>query len=108
MNERLSPGLAVLIGHAVVSVPAVLLLGITMFSFAALGHGTLTGGFFVGVVPAWLWWSFVVPRWRDWVVDHDLDVDAVQSIAVATGLLWPRGFFLEKTELRRRDGKKGW
>jgi hypothetical protein len=106
MGEKPSPGLAVLIGHVVVSVPALLFLGLVMIVFAELGR-TL-GGFVVGIVPAWLWWSFAVPRWRDWVVDQDLDVDAVQSIAVATGLLWPRGFFLERTELRRRDGKKGW
>jgi hypothetical protein len=65
-------------------------------------------GAMIGGVIAWPWWAWSVPRWRDWVEDHGLKPEDVQELAVKTGLLWPEGSLSERTEFRRRDGRRGW
>jgi len=72
------------------------------------GTSGLFLGLAIGALLAWPCWSILVPRWRDWVEDQGLRPDEVQPLAVRTGLLWPRGFLLERTECKRRDGKRGW
>ncbi|MGE0761398.1 MAG: hypothetical protein AB7O38_30570 [Pirellulaceae bacterium] len=100
---------AVLRGHMMVTLPVA----------AAMACGFLIGRFVVqspqggvgllaGTAVAWLLWSFQVPRWRDWVEANGISPEAVQRLAVRTGLLWPRGSLMERTEFRRRDGRRGW
>jgi hypothetical protein len=47
----------------------------------------------------------MVPRWREWVKNQGADELRTQHLAQVTGLVWPKGSFLEKTEfrLRKRD-----
>ncbi len=106
----MTPDQAVWTGHRRVSVPA---LGVMVLA-ALLGWG-VTGkvagvllGLVVGTIPAWLWWSYAVPRWRDWLEDQGIAEARVYDLAVKSGLVFPRGFFLEETEFRRRDGSRGW
>ena len=72
------------------------------------GTGGLLLGVLIGAALAWPCWSFLVPRWRDWVEENGLAPEDVQSLAAGTGLLWPRGSFFERTEFRRKGGKRGW
>jgi hypothetical protein len=65
-------------------------------------------GVSVGTSVAWAWWSFAIPRWRDWVEDSGLAPGDVQDLAVRVGLLWPVGSRFERTEFPRRDGRRGW
>ena len=94
---------AVIRGHLVVTVPVLLillsapLLGYLLFGFLGLGLG------FPGFVAAWLWWSFTVPRWRRWALRRGADPDRTQRLGELSGLVWPKGFFLEKTEFRLKD-----
>ena len=60
-----------------------------------------------GAALAWVYWSAAIPRWRDWVASHECDREEVQRRAVATLLVWPKGSPFERTELRRRDGRRG-
>jgi hypothetical protein len=106
----MTPAQAVRRGHRMVSVPALGVMGIS----ALLGWlltdkvaGALLG-VVVSVVPAWLWWSYAIPRWRDWLDDVGVAEASVYDLAVKSGLAFPRGFFLEATEFRRRDGSRGW
>ena len=97
---------AVLVGHLRVTLPVVAVIVAGLLAGRWYGSARLggLGGFAVG----WLTWSFLVPRWRDWVQDHGLVPEDVQALAVRTGLLWPKGSFVERTEFRRRDGRRGW
>jgi hypothetical protein len=107
---RFTPAEAVWRGHRRVSLPALGLLAI-----GAVAGGLLTGkiaggllGIVIAIVPAWLWWSYAIPRWRDWLDDEGIPEASVYQAAVKSGLVFPRGFSLETTEFRRRDGSRGW
>jgi hypothetical protein len=101
-----NPILAVARGHLTVMLPVVVVIVLAGFTGRFLaGTGGLQIGVIVGAVIAWPCWSFLVPRWRDWVEGKGLAPEDVQSLGASTGLLWPRGSFLERTEFRRKSGK---
>jgi hypothetical protein len=106
----MTPEQAVWRGHFRVSVPALGVLGVSALLGWAL-TGKVAGallGVIGGVLPAWLWWSYAIPRWRDWLDDEGISEASVYDLAVRSGLVFPRGFFFEATEFRRRDGSRGW
>ena len=104
-----SPILAVARGHLTVTLPVVVVIVVVGFIGRLLaGTGGLLIGIMVGAVIAWPCWSFLLPRWRDWVEQKGLAPEDVQSLAASTGLLWLRGSFPERTEFRRKSGKRGW
>jgi hypothetical protein len=105
----MSPTRAVLLGHRYVSLPALAIIaGVALIGTVIFGRDALGKSLLVGIVPGWLWWSYAVPRWRDWVERQGLDEASIYSKAVYFGLVFPKGFFLEQTEFRRSDGTKGW
>jgi hypothetical protein len=96
-------------GHLTVTLPVLVIVALCGgVGRAAFGAAGLALGLLLGAVVAWPCWSFMVPRWRDWVEDQGIAPDEVQDGAVRTGLVWPRGSLLERTEFRRRDGRRGW
>lgn len=97
---KISAGRAVFIGHLVVNIPVLVII-----------IGFILGGRIIaptlwllflpfGFILAWLWWSFTVPRWRRWALQRGAPADRLQKLAVATGLVWPKGSFFEKTEFK--------
>ncbi len=58
-----------------------------------------------GLVAAWAYWSFAIPRWRRWALRRGALADELQTRAVAANLVWPKGSFFEKTEFRLRDSR---
>ena len=102
-EKSLTPTRAVLIGHIVVNVPVLVVIGIGyVVAYIYLGSPRFIFGGLAGVLPAWLWWSAMVPRWREWARKHGADPDQTQTLGQRTGLVWPRGCFLEKTEFPLR------
>lgn len=55
----------------------------------------------VGIVAAWLWWSYSIPLWRRWALERGANPEELQSLGVQAQLLWPKGSMLERTEIRR-------
>lgn len=102
-----TPRQAIVHGHLTVSLPVALVI----VTGGVLGHfalGAVWLGILLSAVVAWPLWSYLVPRWRDWVQDAGISPDDVHDMAVRTGLIWPRESVLEKTEFKRRNGKVGW
>jgi hypothetical protein len=97
---------AVWVGHLRVTLPLLVVIVSCVLAGRSLGAGRLGG--LVGVALGWLVWASQVPRWRDWVQDQGLEPQQVQPLAVRTGLIWPTGSLPERTEFRRRDGRRGW
>ena len=102
VREPLTARRAVAMGHAVITLPATAaLLALSWLLWGSAPAAPLTG-----ILVAWLWWSFAVPRWRHWALSGGTDPDALQSWAQATGLVWPRGWIFEKTEIPYRPSRK--
>jgi hypothetical protein len=120
VEESIKPigvGTAILLGHLIVNVPALLfiLVGVgiglgVMFLLATLPPplpglsyvlGIISAG--MGILAGWLWWSFVVPRWRRWAHKNGTSADKLQKWAVLTGLVWSKGSIFEKTEFKLKD-----
>jgi hypothetical protein len=109
MVKKPSAFLAVARGHLTVTLPVVVVIAVAGFIGRLLaGTGGMLIGIILGAVLAWPCWSFLVPRWRDWVEEKGLVPEDVQALAASTGLVWPRGSFFERTEFRRKSGKRGW
>lgn len=104
MNESkrpLSSSAAVAVGTLVVNVPVFALLFGPAFAAASVGRDELL--LFVlalSFIAAWGWWSFSVPRWRLWAYERVESTSEVHQRAVMAGLVWPRGGFLERTEIK--------
>jgi hypothetical protein len=114
-ERRAAPGplAAVAVGHAMVTLPTLVVIATSAaIAVPVIGLVTPTHAFEFGVLAGcalgWACWSFLVPRWRDWVVDRGIDPDRVQRLAALTGLVWARGSFMERTEWPRRNGARGW
>src|SRR5690349_11418161 len=79
-----------------IAYPASLLLGAWLF-----GLGLKTFTFFpIAFVGCWLYWSYLIPRWRRWAAAQGIDPDRLQAIGEQQNLIWRRGSLLEKTEFR--------
>jgi len=111
-----TPAQAVMWGHVFVTLPVLAIIAATGYLGLRLGglrhelfalFGLLIG-IILGAAVAWLWWAFTVPRWRDWVEDQGLQPSEVQDLAASTGLIWPVGSRYERTEVPRRNGRRGW
>jgi len=60
-------------------------------------------GLLLGFVSGWLWWSYSVPRWREWALKQPgVTSDELQKAAEAAMIVWPKGNFFEKTEFKIR------
>lgn len=111
-EQPLSVGKAILIGHLMVNLPVMVIIlcaagiGALLAGLAGLIEPALARWFWaivsIAVIAgsgcAWLWWSFAVPRWRKWALQNGAPADRLQKWAVATGLVWPKGWIFEKTE----------
>ena len=85
----------------VVNGPVFLLLFGPSLAATQLGHdNALLWIFPLSFLAAWGWWSFSVPRWRLWAYERVSSTGAVQARALLAGLVWPRGSFLERTEIK--------
>lgn len=116
-QRRLTAELAVRRGHAFVTAPCMALMlggwGVVSRVMRHVGHVTLTEGILLGMIVvlgpptlAWGWWSYSVPRWRHWALSRGVDRDELQQLAQASGLVWPRGHLLSRTEFRYRPPER--
>ena len=99
-TRRTSIWKAILVGQLVVNLPAVAIMIAALF----LGFFGVPWplSLIIGSLVAWVWWSYTVPRWRDWAHYRGVNPDRLQKVAFRTGLTWPRGSLFERTEFRRR------
>ena len=101
--RTVTPGRAVAVGHLVVNVPVLAIIVLAyVVGLISIGPVGAILCLFVGIALAWVWWSAMVPRWREWARRRGADEDRTQQLAQVTGLVWPKGHMFEKTEFRRR------
>ena len=100
--KSISVSKAILVGHLFVTGGVFIVMGVTIFichTFELLSFPIAAG---VGAIVAWPWWSLTVPKWRRWALEHGADAEQLQKVGVLTGLVWPKGWIFEKTEIPPR------
>ena len=95
-------GRALLIGHLAVNGPVLVLILVGVLVSRSVGWST-SAGVLAGAALGWLWWSIAIPRWRTWALGRGADSTELQRLGAKTGLVWPKGWLPEKTELPPRD-----
>jgi hypothetical protein len=104
-QSQLTPEEAVRRGQLLINVPISFIFVIGPIIGALLGSIEVALiGFVSCFILGWLWWSFSVPRWRDWAKRNGADESRTQMLAQSGRgpLVWPKGHLLEKTEFRPR------
>lgn len=106
MNETVTVDEAISKGHRMVNYPVMVIMfgtiGITLY----LGSQKLIPvcgfllGFILAFVFAWLWWSFMITKWRLWAFDNVRNVHELKKRAIQEKLIWSNNSFFEKTEIR--------
>ena len=118
-TKSLGIGKAIIIGHVLVNAPVIFIMLIFScsgfffaFSLINISGDTIKNVFvspvfiipsIIGIIVAWLWWSFSVPRWREWALKNGAPDDELQKWGVITGLVWPKGSLFEKTEFKQKE-----
>ncbi|UTA66810.1 hypothetical protein [Emticicia sp. 21SJ11W-3] len=114
MNGNVSVDEAIAKGHRVLNLPAVVFMlagfGITVYLSA---HNLIPGwgmvaGFVATFVLSWLWWSFMVTKWRLWAFENVRNVHELKKRAIREKLIWPDNSIFEKTEIRSAADKLKW
>ena len=102
--QKISISKAIIIGHLTVNLGVLfIIILVTVVGIAIAGVELLPWYLIAGSLLGWVWWSFSVPRWRRWAHQRVDDQERLQKYAVRTGLTWPKGSILEKTELKVKD-----
>jgi hypothetical protein len=52
------------------------------------------------ILPAWLWWSYAVPKWRLWALRNVDDWQLLEKLAIREKLIWPRRSVFNLTEIK--------
>lgn len=110
-NKSIGIGQAILIGQLVVNIPVLIIIlsvsAIDIWIYLSLSYKISVSGLIIpiliGVAVGWLWWSFSVPRWRQWALKNGAAESELQKWAVITGLVWPKGSIFEKTEFKAKE-----
>jgi hypothetical protein len=63
-------------------------------------------GLISSFILAWLTWSFLITKWRIWAFSNVKNLKELHRKAVAEKLIWEKGHFLEKTEIRNKKEKE--
>jgi hypothetical protein len=80
-----------------------LVLGVFIMNESDAGGVLICASMPLGFILAWLWWSYSVPRWREWALKQPgVNPEELQKAAEVVTLVWPKGHFFEKTELKLR------
>jgi len=103
-GRYLSARVATWVGSLWVSWAAIPWIVVPIFAYQGLVSrrpniwiGVLLG--IVGFACAWSWWSVNVTLWRRWAARRGVDLDELQWRREGASILWPKGHFLEPTEI---------
>ena len=102
-DRRLSVWVATWVGSLWVKWPTIPWMVAPLFAYQSLGGrpNAWIGIFLViaGFACGWSWWSVNVTLWRRWAARRGVDLDELQWRGEGASILWPKGHFLESTEI---------
>jgi len=112
MNETVSVDEAISKGHKMINYPVLVIMFGTIGLTLYLGTQNLIPdwGFIVGFVLAfvfaWLWWSFMITKWRVWAFENVRNVHELKKRAIQEKLISADSSIFEKTEIRTAKDKE--
>lgn len=65
-------------------------------------------GFGFAFLSGWIWWSFMITKWRLWAFENVRNVHELKKRAIQEKLIWPDSSIFEKTEIRSAAEKEKW
>lgn len=106
MSESVSVDKALSKGQYMVNYPVMVIMFATigccyyLIENKYIHDWTIGLGFFACIALPWLYWSFMVTKWRLWAFEKVTDVHELKRRAIDEKLIWPDGSIVEKTEIR--------
>lgn len=65
-------------------------------------------GFLVSLLLSWLYWGYMVTKWRLWAFENVQNVHELEKRAEQESIIWGRGGIFEKTEFRTTAEQEKW
>jgi len=104
----------IIVGHLVVNLPIILMVvGLPVLLNQLVDGLLLKGfvtlfGFLFGICLAWLFWSFLITKWRIWAFSQvpEDKLIRLKELAIDNALIWQDNNVFEKTELRSQEEAK--
>jgi hypothetical protein len=62
--------------------------------------------FILSIIFSWLYWSIMITKWRIWAFTNVRNIHELKKKAEWNGLIWKKGSFFEKTEIKTNQQKK--
>lgn len=114
MNKPVTVDEAIAKGHRMVNYPVILIMIVTLGVCFYLGIKEILSqwiiplGFVLAVGLAWLYWSFMITKWRLWAFQNVRNVRQLKKRAIQERLIWPDNSIFEKTEIRNSSSQRQW
>jgi hypothetical protein len=114
MNKPVTVDEAIAKGHRMVNYPVMLIMIGTLGVCFYLGINEILPqwiiplGFVLAFGLAWLYWSFMITKWRLWAFQNVRNVRQLKKRAVQEKLIWPDNSIFEKTEIRNAMSQRQW
>lgn len=112
MKKTITAKKAIKRGQLIVNLPVFILMviiGLVMWFLSKveiLDSSWLPLGFLIAPAVAWIYWSFMITKWRIWAYQRVDDINELKKQAIDAGLIWKEGSFFEKTEIKTSTQRK--
>lgn len=94
-----------------VFLPIAILIGCVLISVylkkvQMMDNWTVISGGIIGVLLAWLTWSYLVVGWKIWAYENVRNVNELKRKAIEQNLIWKDGSWFERTEIKNYEQKQ--
>lgn len=114
MNDMVTVNDAIKRGKYLLTYPTLAIVLICIFAPLVLSvYGFCPPWFMIfglifSVVPSWIWWSFMVVKWKVWAFSNVRNVHELKRKAIKENLIWPDESSFAKTEVWNQTEKEKW
>jgi hypothetical protein len=108
-EPKITPSKAIARGQVMVNLPVFFIMMAVMVLLWYLAVTDLIpfafgpASFLIGPLVAWVFWSYMITKWRIWAYSRVSDIQELKNQAVDAGLIWKDGSFFERTEIRTAE-----
>jgi hypothetical protein len=114
MYETTTVDEAIKKGHRTINYPSfIILVCMTILGFyfgttKKLPMWSIPIGFILGIILAWIYWSFMVTKWKLWAFENVRNVHELKKRAIQENLIWKDDSIFRKTEIATPSEKEKW